>query len=172
MEKKRNIETCCVPNSQASCCKVEAIVNVDERGQMVLPKDLRERAGIRASDKLAVISWERDERVCCISLIKAEDFAERENRENWIRQKNMLVFSFISPNVPYESVDILITSPVSFEEAVKRRALFNVGDIEFSVVSIDDLVKMKKEAGREQDLSDIEMLLKVKEIERSGSVSD
>ncbi len=59
-----------------SCCKVEALVSVDDRGQMVLPKELREKANIRAGDKLAVMSWEKDGRVCCISLVKAEDFTE------------------------------------------------------------------------------------------------
>ena len=34
----------------SGCCKLEAVVAVDERGQIVLPKDLRERAGIRAGD--------------------------------------------------------------------------------------------------------------------------
>jgi AbrB family looped-hinge helix DNA binding protein len=55
----------------AACCNVEALVTVDERGQMVLPKELREKAGIRAGDKLAVTSWEKDGKVCCIALIKA-----------------------------------------------------------------------------------------------------
>ena len=53
------------------CCAVEAIITIDERGQMVLPKELRERAGIKAGDKLAVTSWEKDGEVCCIALIKA-----------------------------------------------------------------------------------------------------
>jgi AbrB family looped-hinge helix DNA binding protein len=53
------------------CCAVEAIVTVDERGQMVLPKELRAKAGIKAGDKLAVTSWEKDGEVCCIALIKA-----------------------------------------------------------------------------------------------------
>ena len=57
-----------------SCCKVESLVSVDERGQMVLPKEIRDKANIRAGDKLALISWEKDGQVCCISLIKAEDF--------------------------------------------------------------------------------------------------
>ncbi len=55
----------------ASCCSVEALVTVDERGQMVLPKELRERAGIKAGDKLAITSWEKDGQICCIALIKA-----------------------------------------------------------------------------------------------------
>jgi len=59
------------PLGKAGCCAVEAIVTVDERGQMVLPKELRERAGIKAGDKLAVTSWEKDGKICCIALIKA-----------------------------------------------------------------------------------------------------
>ena len=58
--------SCCSP-----ACRVEAILTVDERGQMVLPKDIRDRAGIQPGSKLALISWERDGAVCCISLIDA-----------------------------------------------------------------------------------------------------
>ncbi len=58
----------------ASCCKVDALVTIDGRGQIVLPKDIRARAGIEGGDKLAVISWENDGRVCCLSLIKADEF--------------------------------------------------------------------------------------------------
>ena len=59
-----------------TCCgnafQVEALVSVDERGQMVLPKETRDKANIRAGDKLALISWEQDGQICCLSLIKAE----------------------------------------------------------------------------------------------------
>jgi AbrB family looped-hinge helix DNA binding protein len=57
----------------ASCCAVEAIVTVDERGQMVLPKELRAKAGIKAGDKLAITSWEKDGEICCIALMKASN---------------------------------------------------------------------------------------------------
>jgi len=39
---------------------------------MVLPKEIRERANIKAGDKLAVVGWEREGQICCISLIKAD----------------------------------------------------------------------------------------------------
>jgi len=58
--------------SSTGCCKVEALVNIDERGQMVLPKELRDKAGIHAGDKLAVVSMEQEGKTCCLSLIKAE----------------------------------------------------------------------------------------------------
>ena len=65
-------QTCC---STSGGFNVDALVSIDERGQMVLPKDLRERAGIVAGDKLALISWEKDGQVCCMSLVKTEVFA-------------------------------------------------------------------------------------------------
>jgi len=55
------------------CCRVDSLVTVDERGQMVLPKDVRQRAGIKAGDKLALITWGDDDgESCCLFLIKTE----------------------------------------------------------------------------------------------------
>ena len=77
MVKKDENGSCYLPADRGmGCCKVESVVSIDDRGQMVLPKEIRDKAKIRAGDKLAVISWEKDEKVFCISLIKAEDFAE------------------------------------------------------------------------------------------------
>jgi antitoxin PrlF len=58
-----------------SGCSIEGVLSVDERGQMVLPKDVRERAGIRTGDKLALISWEKNGSICCLALIKADSLS-------------------------------------------------------------------------------------------------
>jgi len=71
-------KSCCASGSESvSCCRVESLISVDERGQMVLPKELREKANIKSGDKLALISWEKDGEICCISLIKADYLAEK-----------------------------------------------------------------------------------------------
>jgi antitoxin PrlF len=70
MAKKREVKA-----GGGSCCQVAALVSVDERGQMILPKDIRERAGIRAGDKLALVAWEQDGAICCLSLIKVGELA-------------------------------------------------------------------------------------------------
>jgi len=75
MTQEKQKECYCVPSAK-SCCKVEALISVDERGQMVIPKDIREKANIRAGDKLTVTCWEKGGQVCCISLTKAEDLTE------------------------------------------------------------------------------------------------
>ncbi len=70
--KKKAAASC----TSAGSCSVEAIVSVDERGQMVLPKELRAKAGLKAGDKLAVTTWEKDGEVCCFMLIKADDLVD------------------------------------------------------------------------------------------------
>ena len=62
-------------NNKKSCCNVESVVTVDERGQMVLPKEIREKANIKAGGKLAVVTLEKDGKFCCIALIKTENLS-------------------------------------------------------------------------------------------------
>ena len=76
VRKDRNGGLAAVSENRA-CCRVESLISIDERGQMVLPKDLRERANIKPGDKLAVISWEKEEAICCLYLIKAEVLGEK-----------------------------------------------------------------------------------------------
>ena len=73
MVKKTEKESRSPSSFEASCCKIEAVIAIDNRGQMVLPKEIREKAEIQAGDKLAVVSWEKDGKVCCITLMKVED---------------------------------------------------------------------------------------------------
>ena len=73
--EKAGTDECCSPVSNA-CCRVEALITIDERGQMVLPKELREKAGIRAGDKLALTTWEQDGTVCCITMTRVEELTD------------------------------------------------------------------------------------------------
>ncbi len=70
--------SCCASSgNDQPCCKVESVVSVDERGQMVLPKDLREKANIKAGDKLAVVSYAgKDGKTCCLTLVKVDDLSD------------------------------------------------------------------------------------------------
>ena len=57
-------------------CKVESVISIDDRGQMVLPKEIRDSADIRAGNKFAVISWEKDGELYCISLMRVEQLED------------------------------------------------------------------------------------------------
>jgi AbrB family looped-hinge helix DNA binding protein len=57
--------------------KLESLASIDDRGQIVLPKDLRKKAKIKADDKLAVVLCQgKNSEVRCISLMKAEALRE------------------------------------------------------------------------------------------------
>jgi len=75
MPKKKSIEAGCLTDSSTSGCRVEAVLSLDERGQMVIPKDVRERAGIQTGEKLALISCEKNGNVCCLALIRAGELS-------------------------------------------------------------------------------------------------
>ncbi len=76
MTGKKDIDCECGSDFEGGCCKVESVVSIDDRGQMVLPKDLRQRAGIEAGDKLAIVSFQKEGKVCCITLIKAAEMED------------------------------------------------------------------------------------------------
>lgn len=50
---------------------VEAIVTVDGRGQLVLPKEVRAALSLTAGDKLAVVIKRSGGIPCCINLVPA-----------------------------------------------------------------------------------------------------
>ena len=58
------------------CCGIEAIVTVDARGQLVLPKEVRDQAGIKPGETLAVVIMKSEGRVCCLSLMKTETLSD------------------------------------------------------------------------------------------------
>ena len=78
MGKTKKQEGCCAaPGDFKTRCRMESLIGVDERGQMVLPKELRDRAGIATGDKFALISWEKDGQICCFTLVKADFLADK-----------------------------------------------------------------------------------------------
>mgnify|MGYP001148759799 CR=1 FL=1 len=54
------------------CCRIDAVVTIDSKGQIILPKDVREKAKLKPNDKLAVIDCGQDGEICCIIMIKTE----------------------------------------------------------------------------------------------------
>ncbi len=76
MEPAEERDDCVCDPEGGTCCQVEALVSIDERGQMVLPNDIRDKLGIRSGDKLAITSWTQDGKIACLSLTRAEELTE------------------------------------------------------------------------------------------------
>jgi hypothetical protein len=90
--------------------------------------------------------------------VRPEDLANEQVRTAWILEKNLKAFSFRNTNQPIGEIDLLIDSPVSYEDVKKRAAIFDLKGVKVPVISIPDLIEIKLKSGRKQDLSDVEHL--------------
>ena len=98
--------------------------------------------------------------------VPLEDFADAEIRAGWIRDRGLTVLSLFSDRHPFTEVDLFVADPLGFDEAYQQRATFEISPgVEAAFVGIDDLILMKKAAGRPQDLSDLEQLEKLRGVE-------
>ena len=90
--------------------------------------------------------------------VRIEEFADAEKRQSWIKNKGMKVFSLIHSQKPQELIDIFVNEPIPFAEAYSRRVKIRVGSMDVSVIAAKDLIELKKQSGRPQDLQDIRAL--------------
>lgn len=93
-------------------------------------------------------------------------FADAKERERWISEKNMLVFTMFHTAHPGFVVDLFIDAPTSFESLNDGAEEVVVEGEKARICSIDDLIKMKEHAGRPQDMSDIATLRRIQSLRR------
>ncbi len=90
--------------------------------------------------------------------VDARDFADPDVRRTWIDQRNLRVFSMYDRANPLLQVDLFAESPIPFEDLWLRSVEVELGTVSARIACIDDLISMKRTAGRPQDLADIEAL--------------
>lgn len=93
------------------------------------------------------------------------DIADKKTRQEWIHHKHMKAFNFYKED-ELKEVDIIIDSPISFEEAQKTVLYIQSGDIRLPVISIDNLIKMKQRTARLVDKWDIQQLKLIKKLRK------
>lgn len=86
------------------------------------------------------------------------DFARKDMRSEWIKQKHMKAFHLINPKWAISEIDVIIDAPVDYTKAEKRVKHITVRDVTIPALSISDLIKMKRKADRKQDRADIKYL--------------
>ena len=89
--------------------------------------------------------------------------ADKETRDNWINKQHMKAFNFYK-EAELKEVDIIIDSPVSYKEAKRGALKIKVDNISIPVISINNLIKMKKNTCRSVDKFDLEELRKIKKL--------
>ncbi|MBI3590590.1 MAG: nucleotidyltransferase [Candidatus Melainabacteria bacterium] len=91
-----------------------------------------------------------------------EELGDNKKRENWIKEKNMKVFSLYNEEAD-EIIDIMVLDYLKFDESYKERKIIKVKELEIPLASIKDLIKLKEIAGRGKDIIDLKVLLEIQE---------
>lgn len=96
--------------------------------------------------------------------VALKGFADASLRARWIEEKGMTVFSLSSPRHPATEVDLFVSCPLDFPSAYVRASRQEVSPgVEAVFLGLDDLLRLKKDAGRPKDLDDIAQLNKIRE---------
>lgn len=97
--------------------------------------------------------------------INVKDLGDSKKVGKFIKEKGMTAFTFISSRGEQLDIDILAQESMDFDKYLKDQTLIRVWGLALPVINIDDLIEMKRAAGRGKDILDLEALLKIKEQE-------
>jgi predicted nucleotidyltransferase len=86
------------------------------------------------------------------------DLADAASRNKLIHEKNLVAFSLVNTVSPHVVLDIIADMPFVFNDLWERKKSRVMKNYELHLVSIKDLIELKKYAGRVQDNQDIELL--------------
>jgi predicted nucleotidyltransferase len=90
--------------------------------------------------------------------IDPRELADEMKRNSWIQDKGMKALNFYSETLPIAEIDIVIETPIPYEQLRSRAVRIELQDEKIPTVSIHDLIELKLRAGRKQDLADVEHL--------------
>jgi predicted nucleotidyltransferase len=96
--------------------------------------------------------------------VPMSDFLIESKRREWVRDKNMMVFSLFSPVHRATEIDLFVEAPFDFETAYSTAMKAEVAPgVNASFCSVEDLLRLKRKAGRPRDLEDVAQLEKLKD---------
>jgi hypothetical protein len=98
----------------------------------------------------------------CRLPIRLEVLADDAVRNEYRTERNLIAVTFTDPRDPLSEVDVLVSPPIPATELLARAVTLHLGDVPVQLISIDDLIAIKRDTGREQDRSDVAHLERLK----------
>jgi hypothetical protein len=128
-------------------------VAVNLHGHIRMTVDLDILLELEDNNLAKAVTTLRESGFVCKVPVDPMGLADSNTRNDWIKNKNMKALNFYRGT---EEVDLVIDSPVKYEDA--KKAIFTVKDVNYPVVSKEDLIKMKEVTNRQHDKDDIRKL--------------
>ena len=94
----------------------------------------------------------------CRLPIRLADLADAALREEYRSERSLIAVTYTDLRDPLREVDILVSPPVSASLLIERAITLELDDIPVKIISLPDLIALKRNTGRAQDLSDVALL--------------
>ena len=138
-------------------------VAVNLHGHIRMTADLDIVLELEDNNLAKAITTLRETGFVCKIPVDPMGLADSNTRNDWIKNKNMKALNFYRDT---EEVDLVVDTPVKYEEA--KKTIFTVKNINYPVVSKEDLIKMKEVSNRHHDMDDIKKLKILIDIEQKN----
>ncbi|PIZ74958.1 hypothetical protein CO045_00130 [Candidatus Peregrinibacteria bacterium CG_4_9_14_0_2_um_filter_41_14] len=93
------------------------------------------------------------------------ELADQNKLDKYIKEKGLMAYTYLSGKGLRLALDIIVQESLNFDKFVANSNIVTAWDLDLPVISLDDLIGMKRTAGRDKDLLDLEALLQLKEYE-------
>lgn len=90
--------------------------------------------------------------------------SDEKQMKKWLKEKNLRAYTFNPPKNNPLQIDIIIEDSLKFGSYEKKKNVKMMGSLKIPVVSIEDIIKMKKRANREKDILDLKVIKYLSEL--------
>lgn len=91
--------------------------------------------------------------------VTAQGFGDPVQRRKWTEEKGMLVLAFLSDSHRETPIDLFVNEPFDFDEEYREALQEEIAPgIPVRILRLSTLLRLKQDAGRPQDLADVDEL--------------
>ena len=85
-----------------------------------------------------------------------------DSRALLIKEINLIAYSYFNSMKNIMDLDVLLDTPFVFSDIWERKERRSLEDVDMDIISLDDLIKMKSYANRQQDKNDVLLLSRLR----------
>lgn len=94
--------------------------------------------------------------------VSVQELGDAKKTLKLIKEKNLIAYNFHHARKPQLGIDVIVGESLKFKRYKKHAHLVEADGVPIPVVSIDDLISMKRKTKRQKDWEDVQALLELK----------
>jgi len=94
--------------------------------------------------------------------VNLQELGDEKKALKWMKEKGLEAYTFINADKPQFNIDVIVGPSLKFNIYKQHSSQVDIWNVAIPVVSIDDLIGMKRKSNRKKDAEDVAALLELK----------